>query len=353
VSRTRALHLHSYEPVVSDGAAAALADRRVSIVAASASRLWLITSDARLGVVVSECGLDSVTGAAWRGDRLVFASDWQVWTFADAGPEPDGVAEHLLLAQQAHTTGTLGVTDLAVGAAGPVLASGLFSCLATLDDHNSMRPIWAPPGVTALRPESRSPLTGVALVDGRPAFVTAARLSDEPDGWESSLDGRGVVLTTGGEQVLGGLTLPRHPRWSHGSVLLADSGTGRVLRLDPATGQEECVVTLRGVLGAFDARNDLAVAAYGDPSRAAFEGLEGGRPAAMDVRDGLALVDVGTGTVTGTIEFLGRAGPFAAVALLPGLASVALAPPRGLTTQQTTVVGDAELLRPPISGHSL
>jgi uncharacterized protein (TIGR03032 family) len=350
--KTRALHLHSYEPVVSDGAAEALADHQLSIVAASASRLWLITTDARLGVVVSECGLDSVTGAAWHGDRLVLASDWQVWTFVDAGPDPDGAAEHLLLAQQAHTTGSLGVTDLAVGAAGPVLASGLFSCLATLDDHNSMRPIWVPPGVTALRPESRSPLTGVALVDGRPAFVTAAGLTDEPNGWEPSLDGGGVVLTTGGEQVLGGFSVPRHPRWSDGRLLLADSGSGRVLRLDPTTGHEECVVTLPGVLGAFDAQNDVAVVAFGDPSRATLEGLVGGRPSAADVRDGLALVDVGTGTVAGTIEFLGRAGPFAAVALLPGLSSAALAPPRGLTTQQTTVVGDAEQLRPPISGHS-
>jgi uncharacterized protein (TIGR03032 family) len=344
VSAGPAQHLHTYEPVVSDGVAAALAGHGASIVAASASRVWLITADERLGVVVREFGLDSVGAAAWHHDRLVLVSDWQVWTFVDAGPEPDGMAQHLLLAQEAHTTGSLGVTDVAVGSGGPVVVSGLFSCLATLDDHNSMRPIWVAPGVTALRPETRALLTGVALMDGRAAFVTAAGLSDEADGWQPSLVGGGAVLTTGGEPVLSGLALPRHPRWQGDHLLVADTGTGRVLRLDPATGDADSLVTLPGVLGALDARRDLAVVAYGDASRAAVSGLEGGHPASGPVRDGLALIDLPSGSVAGTIEFLGRAGPFGAVAVLPGLASAALAVPRGLTTQQTAVLGDPEAL---------
>jgi uncharacterized protein (TIGR03032 family) len=346
VNRPRALHLFTYEAVISDGAAAALAENEVSVVAAAGGRLWLFTTDDRLGVVVREVGLEGVSGAAWHGDRLFLASTWQVWAFVDAGPEPGGAAAHLLLPQEAQTTGSLGVTDLAVGSHGPVLVSGLFSCLATLDDHNSMRPIWVPPGVTALRPETRSLLTGVALVDGKPSFVTAAGLSDEPTGWESSLVGGGVVLTTGGERVLTGLTVPRYPRWSGDRLVLTDSGTGRVLRLDPATGEEETVTTLAGVLGGLDVRNELAVVAYGDPSRAVLAGLAGGCPDAGPVHDGLALIDLRSGTVAGTIEFLGQAGPFEAVALLPGITSAAIAVPRGLTAQSTSVPGDAEPLAP-------
>jgi uncharacterized protein (TIGR03032 family) len=344
VNRQRALHLYTYEPVISDGAAAALAENEVSVVAAAGGRLWLITTNDGLGVVVREIGLEGVTAAAWHGDRLFLASTWQVWAFVDAGPEPGGGAAHLLLPQEAQTTGGLGVTDLAVGSRGLVFASGLFSCLATLDDRNSMRPIWVPSGVSALRPETRSLLTGVALTDGKPSFVTAAGLSDEPAGWESSVVGGGVVLTTGGERVLTGLTVPRNPRWSGDHLVLTDSGAGRVLRLDPATGEEETVTTLAGVLGGLDVRNELAVVAYGDPSRAVLAGLAGGRPDAGPVRDGLALIDLGKGTVAGTIEFLGQAGPFEAVALLPGITSVAIAAPRGLTAQSTSVPGDAEPL---------
>jgi uncharacterized protein (TIGR03032 family) len=352
MSRARALHLHTYEPVISDDVAAVLAEHEVSIVAATGSRLWLITTDDRLGVVVREFGLDGVTAATWHGDRLFVASAWQVWSFVDAGPEPGGAAAHLLLPQQAHTTGSLGITDLAVGSRGLVFASGLFSCLATLHDRNSMRPIWAPPGVSALLPETRSLLTGVALVDGRAAFVTAAGLSDEPNGWESALVGGGVVLTAGGECLLRGLTVPRNPRWSGDRLVLADAGTGRVLRLDPTTGQDESVVTLAGALGALDVHDELAVVAYGDPAHAGWAGLEGGRPDSGHVRDGLALIDLQSGTVAGTIELLGRAGPIAAVALLPGILSAAIAAPRGLIAQSTAVVGDAEPLALPVRGPS-
>ncbi len=347
MSRERALHLHTYQPVVSDGAASVLADRGVALAVAAGSRLWLFSVDERSGVVVREVGLDGMTAAAWHGDTLFVASAWQVWTFVDAGPEPGGGADHLLLPQVAHTTGSLGITDLAVGSQGPVLASRLFSCLAVLDDRYSMRPVWSPPGVSALRPETRSLLTGVALVEGRAAFVTAAGLSDDPMGWESSLAGGGVVLTTGGERVVSGLTAPRNPRWSGDRLVLADAGTGRVLRVDPATGREEPVVTLAGVLGGLDVWNDLAAVGYGDPSRAAIAGLEGGRSASGSVRDGLALVDLAHGTVAGTIEFLGHAGPLEAVALLPGITAATIAAPRGLVAQSTAVIGPAEPLTRP------
>ncbi len=349
MSRDHALHLHTFETVISDDVASVLADLAVGLVVAAGSRMWLFTADDRSRLLVREVGLDGVTAAAWHEDRLFVASTWQVWTFVDAGPDPEGGGDHLLLPQQAHTTGGLGVTDLAVGTQGPVVVSGLFSCLALLHDRFSMRPVWVPPVVTALRPESRSLLTGIALVDGQAAFVTAAGLSDDANGWESSVAGGGVLLSTGGQRVLSGLTLPRNPRWSGDRLILADSGTGRVLRVDPATGHEETLVTLAGVLGGLDVRNDLAVVAYGDPSRAAIAGLEGGRPASGAVRDGLAFVDLRSGTVAGTIEFLGHAGPVEAVALLPGISSATIAAPRGLTAQSTVVVGRREPLARPSS----
>lgn len=143
---------------------------------------------------------------------------------------------------------------------------------------------------------------------------------------------------------MAGLTVPRKPRWSGDRLVLADAGTGRLLRLDPTTGQDEAVVTLAGVLGALDVQDELAVVAYGDPSHAGWTGLEGGRPDSGHVHDGLALIDLQSGTIAGTIELLGRAGPIGAVALLPGVRSAAIAEPRGLVAQSTVVVGDAQPL---------
>jgi uncharacterized protein (TIGR03032 family) len=62
----------------------------------------------------------------------------------------------------------------------PVFVNTLFSCLATVDEQVSFRPVWQPRFVTALRPEDRCHLNGLAMQEGRPRFVTAAGMTDAP-----------------------------------------------------------------------------------------------------------------------------------------------------------------------------
>ncbi len=57
-----------------------------------------------------------------------------------------------------------------------------FSCLCTLDPDYSFVPRWRPPFVTALAAEDRCHLNGLALVDGRPKYVTALGMTDTPGG---------------------------------------------------------------------------------------------------------------------------------------------------------------------------
>ena len=53
-----------------------------------------------------------------------------------------------------------------------------FSCLCTLDRDYSFVPRWRPPFVTALAAEDRCHLNGLAVVDGRPRYVTALGETD-------------------------------------------------------------------------------------------------------------------------------------------------------------------------------
>ena len=59
----------------------------------------------------------------------------------------------------------------------------LFGCLATLSDDHSFKPVWRPSFVSQLVAEDRCHLNGLAMVDGRPKYVTAASQSDVADGW--------------------------------------------------------------------------------------------------------------------------------------------------------------------------
>ena len=65
-----------------------------------------------------------------------------------------------------------------------------FSCLCTLDGIHSFVPRWRPPFIDELAPEDRCHLNGLAMVERRPAFVTALGETDTKSGWrENKRDG--------------------------------------------------------------------------------------------------------------------------------------------------------------------
>lgn len=348
MSAAEAVRLHTYEAVASDGFLELMDALDASVAIAAGGRLFLASHDPGRGLAMVDIGLADVTALAWDGGCLWAASAWQVWAFVDVLAETGGEGEHLLLPQAAHTTGFLAVTDLLPCPGGPLITSSLFGCLARLDERLSMRPVWAPAGVETLQAGVGCHLTGAALRDGagEPAFVTSANRAGDPVDWRESPEGRGVVLATGGEEVAGGLTVPRHPRLHGDALLLAEAGTGRVVRLDPATGSSETVTVVPGVPGSMTLAGDVALVGVSDPRRARLEGLTGGpAPAGAPLRDGVAVVDLHSGEVTGSLELLGHAGSVDAVAVLPAVWGASIAPPRGPVAQSTVVVAAAEPLR--------
>ena len=92
-------------------------------------------------------------------------------------------------------------------------------------------PLWRPPFLSRLAAEDRCHLNGLALKDGRPAYVTAVSRSDVADGWRDRRTGGGVLVdVAANEVVLEGLSMPHSPRWHDagdgGRLWLLDSGTG-------------------------------------------------------------------------------------------------------------------------------
>jgi uncharacterized protein (TIGR03032 family) len=128
-----------------------------------------------------------------------------------------------------------------------------FSSLWSLDQANRFVPRWRPPFVTALAAEDRCHLSGVALVDGRPAYVTALGRTDTARGWRENKRSGGVLLTVpGGEVVAAGLSMPHSPRWYGGNLLLLESGTGTLGVVDRPTGRYEPIAMLPGFTRGMD-----------------------------------------------------------------------------------------------------
>src|SRR5262249_55882230 len=195
-----------------------------------------------------------------------------------------------------------------------------FSCLCTLHPDYSFVPRWRPPFVTALAAEDRCHLNGLAVVDGRPRFATALGETDTANGWPANNPHSGCLLAVPGGLVRGrGLSMPHSPRWHEDRLWLLESGTGRLLLMDLATGRGEAVAEVPGF-----ARGLALAGPY------AFVGLSRIRPSsAMDgvplaaKRDlpqcGVAAVDLRRGLVVGLLEFQTAVEEIFDVQILPGL----------------------------------
>lgn len=156
-------------------------------------------------------------------------------------------ADALYLSRATLTTGMINIHDIAWGNDGLWVVNSTFSCLATLSPGCSFIARWKPPFISSLAPEDRCHLNGMALVKGRPKYVTTFNRSDVKDSWAAtdSCDGT-LIDVESSETVLEGLAMPHSPRWHQGNVYLCDSGRGDILKYDPQTQVTSRVIRLPG-----------------------------------------------------------------------------------------------------------
>jgi uncharacterized protein (TIGR03032 family) len=265
---------------------------------------------------VAEGGLSTLVrtferpmGQAVSGDRLALGCREQIWEFRNApgiAPqvEPFGQHDACFVPRRSHVTGDIGVHELTFAGHELWIVNTRFSCLCTIDSAFSFVPRWRPPFVTALAAEDRCHLNGLAIVNGRPAFVTALGITDVRDGWRAGKAQGGCVMdVASGEFVTRGLSMPHSPRWHDGQLWVLESGTGQFVLVDTATGQRQTVAELPGFA------RGLALC-----GRYAFVGLSRIRPtSAMDgvplaerrdaLKCGVAVVDLSAGRVSAMLEF--------------------------------------------------
>ncbi|MCP4696251.1 MAG: TIGR03032 family protein [Gammaproteobacteria bacterium] len=190
-------------------------------------------------------------GLAVSGNRLAVAQQEEVTILVNAPrlapgyPKQPNTYDGLYLPRTAYYTGELDIHDMAWGEAGLWAVSTRFSCLALLDEHYSFTPRWRPPFIHSLSPHDCCHLNGLALRDGKPAYVTALGDTDSPEGWrERKLNGGVLIDADSGETVLGGLTMPHSPRlYGDGLYFLA---ADELLWLDVQQGKHHVVTRLPG-----------------------------------------------------------------------------------------------------------
>lgn len=248
--------------------------------------------------------------------------------------------------QVGYFTGDLDVHDMAVAGDGTlVFVNTLFNCLATLSTTHSFVPLWRPDFISRLAAEDRCHLNGLAMVDGKPGYVTAVARSDTFDGWrDRRKDGGLVIDVQSGEIVCTGLSMPHSPRWHDGKLWLHNSGTGEFGYLDEKVGAFEPVCFCPGYLRGLSFVNGHAVMGLSKPrDNKTFSGLALDDALAareIEPRCGLYVVDLKSGDIVHSLTMEGIVTELYDVAVIPGKKQPAAYGPNSPELRRTVSVGE-------------
>lgn len=304
-----------------------LAERNASLAFTTyqAGKLFMLGIKEGGRLSIFERSFPRCMGLTGDGQTLWMSSLFQFWRLENA-LDPGQLFrgyDRLFVPQVGYTTGDIDAHDIAIGKDGrPVFVNTLFSCLATISESHSFRPIWQPPFVSRLAGEDRCHLNGLAAEDGVPRYATAVSRTDVADGWRDHRTSGGVVLDiASGEVVAEGFSMPHSPRLHDGRLWLLDSGTGRFGHVDLDTGRFVEVAFCPGYARGLCFIDNFAVIGLSKPRDDTFAGLPLGdalKEKGVEPRCGLLVVDLRTGDTVHWFRLDGVVSELYDVVCLPG-----------------------------------
>jgi uncharacterized protein (TIGR03032 family) len=291
--------------------------------------------DGSAGLHFSFHNFDQAMGVAVSPRRLAVGAKGAIW-FHEGNPQiaptlaPAGRFDRCYLARSAHVTGGIHCHEMAWDGAGSLwVVNTLFSCLVGLDGEHSFVPRWRPPFITELAGEDRCHLNGLAMLEGRPTFVTMMAQSNVGAGWREKKESTGLVMHIDSSAVVTqGLAMPHSPRWRGGRLWVLNSGCGTLEVADPQTGVRDVVEKLPGYTRGLAFCGPVAFVGL---SRIRETSVFGGLPIAAEresLKCGVGVIDVESGRTIATLEFESGVEEIFDVQVLPETRCPAICGPR-------------------------
>src|SRR5215471_13633218 len=210
-------------------------DAALSLTTYQAGRLFFIGRKADGGVRAHERMIEQCQGLWTDGQTLWTSGRYMLWRFENVlrngAVTPTG-ADRKFVPVEGRVIGGIDTHDIGVGDVDgarqrPIFVNTLYCCLATISETASFRPLWRPSFLSALVPEDRCHLNGLAMDGARPAFVSAVSRSDVADGWRDRRHDGGIVIDVASNEIVAsGFSMPHSPRLYDGKLWLLNSGAG-------------------------------------------------------------------------------------------------------------------------------
>lgn len=295
-----------------------------------AGKVILISSDGERLIQLPRT-FEEPMGLAVDGDRMAVATKDSIVLLANEPrlaptyPRQPRTYDALFVPRSVHFAGSLAIHDMVWTEQGLVGVNTLFSCLFQLDPLHSFRPVWRPPFVSALAPEDRCHLNGLAAVDREIRYATALGRTDVAGGWRADKERGGVLMhVPSGEILLDGLAMPHSPRVYDGVLYLLLSSTGELVAVEvPRDGEGsdlryEVVNRVPGFArGMARAGDYLFVGTSLIRKQHTFGDL--GIAGRKDLACGVTILHLPSGAIVGGLEYLRSCEEIYDVQALPGL----------------------------------
>ena len=272
-------------------------------------------------------GFERPMGLAVRGNQqLALGTRNQIWLFRNA-PDiaaqipPCGKHDACYLPRVSYVTGDIRSHEIAwaeeeLWTSSPRSSRGL---------RYSWRPItvscrgWQPPFLAGLTPGDHCHLNGLAVVDGKPRYVTALGETTTPEGWRPTKASGGILLdVVSGAIISRGLSMPHSPRVHGGQLWVLESGTGQLQTVALDTGRRTVVAALPGFARGLAFFGPFAFVGL---SKIRESKMFGNLPIAtkgIDLRCGIWVLDLRSGQVVQFMEFQAGVEEIFAVEVLAG-----------------------------------
>lgn len=249
-------------------------------------------------------------GLAVHGKMMAIATKNEVVVLADAPnlaqgyPVKPNYYDAFYVPRATYYTGEVDLHDMDWDDSGQLWAVNTrFSCLSVIDAQFSFTPKWVPPFIKAFEPTDLCHLNGMAMVQGKPKYVSMFGQTTTPKGWRPKVQTGGLIMDVQtNEMIATQLPMPHSPRWIDGQLYCLLSATGEVIRVNVQTGQYDVVTRLQGFV--------RGMAKWGDYL---FVGLSKLRQNASTFRDlpitkkaiycGIEIIHLPTGALVGNIRY--------------------------------------------------
>jgi len=309
-----------------------LAQLNASLVISTyqAGKLLFISSDGE-SVSLLPRNMDQPMGMAVKDNKLAVACMHDTFILShDARlgasyPRQPGVYDTMFMPRQQFYSGTVHMHDIGWQHDGSLIGvNTLFSCLCRIDGEHSFEPIWKPSFITDLEPEDRCHLNGMAMVDGKPKYVTAFGATNNKDDWRKSKYESGIIIDVeSGEIVASGLPMPHTPRVyvdqdGNEQLYVLLSATGELARVDVNTGTYDVIRKFDGYVRGMDKIGDYLFVCMSKIRKShTFNDSEYAKR--QDYQAGFEMIHLPTGASVSQLKFARSCDEIYDICILPGL----------------------------------